>query len=127
MFITNRQSLLHFISQCAHESFLGQYLTDTVTGDDPLYKGSGYIKVRGRSDYESFGEYIGDPNVASLGSEYVSDKYPFLISGFWWHKHGLDTLCEEGASVEQVTHRVNGGYEGLDSRRSYYIRALGIF
>jgi putative chitinase len=33
-------------------------------------------------------------------------------------------LCDRGATVEQITRRVNGGTNGLAERKRYYERAL---
>jgi putative chitinase len=46
---------------------------------------------------------------------------------FWW-KNGLNAIADTG-DVNAVTKRVNGGYNGLDSRKKYLARsreALGI-
>lgn len=46
---------------------------------------------------------------------------------FWW-KNGLNAIADTG-DVNAVTKRVNGGYNGLESRKKYLARskeALGI-
>ncbi|KAH0795471.1 LysM peptidoglycan-binding domain-containing protein [Histomonas meleagridis] len=139
--ITNRQSRLHFLSQCAHESGLGKWtkelasgkayegrkdLGNTQPGDGPKYKGGGYIQLTGRYNYQALANYLGDQKVMQ-GVDYVAKHYPWTSAGFWWYRNGMNTLCANGASVEQVTKRVNGGYNGLESRRKYYNKACGIF
>ncbi|KAH0788710.1 LysM peptidoglycan-binding domain-containing protein [Histomonas meleagridis] len=139
--ITNRNSLLHFLSQCAHESALGKYtkelasgtayeyrsdLGNIYAGDGPKYKGGGYIQLTGRYNYQAFANYIGDQNVMQ-GVDYVAVYYPWTSAGFWWYNNGMNSLCANGATVEQVTLRVNGGYNGLESRRAYYNKACTIF
>ena len=61
------------------------------------------------------------------GVSYVASKYPWTSAGYWWYSNNMNSLCDSGASVEQVTYRVNGGYNGLESRRSYYQKACSIF
>jgi predicted chitinase len=39
----------------------------------------------------------------------------------------MNSLCDRGGSVEDVTLRVNGGYNGLDDRQHYYDKACGLF
>ncbi|KAH0795470.1 LysM peptidoglycan-binding domain-containing protein [Histomonas meleagridis] len=139
--ITNRQSRLHFLSQCAHESGLGKWtkelasgsayeyrsdLGNIYAGDGPKYKGGGYIQLTGRYNYQQLANYLGDQNVMQ-GVDYVATHYPWTSAGFWWYRNGMNTLCANGATVEQVTKRVNGGYNGLESRRAYYNKACGIF
>lgn len=134
----------HFISQCSHESACGYYtqelggqsycsqydgrtdLGNIYAGDGCKFKGAGYIQLTGRYNYQKFANYIGDQNVMN-GVSYVASKYPWTSAGYWWYSNNMNSLCDSGASVEQVTYRVNGGYNGLESRRSYYQKACSIF
>jgi predicted chitinase len=139
--ITTSPRLRHFISQCSHESACGVYtkelasgsayeyrkdLGNIYAGDGPKYKGAGYIQLTGRANYQAFANYIGDQNVMQ-GVNYVATHYPWQSAGFWWYRNGMNSLCDQGASVETITRRVNGGYNGLASRKSYYNKACGIF
>ncbi|CAL6082537.1 Chitinase [Hexamita inflata] len=135
------QSIRHFISQCAHESALGYYtqelasgsayegrtdLGNTQPGDGPKYKGAGFIQMTGRSNYQSFANSIGDQKVMN-GVSYVAATYPWKSAGYWWYKNGMTAFCNNGATVEQVTKRVNGGYNGLAERQKYYNKCVTIF
>lgn len=139
--ITSHAALRHFMSQCAHESGLGLYtkeiasgeayngrsdLGNTQPGDGPRYKGGGYIQLTGRYNYQALANYLGDQNVMQ-GVDYVATHYPWTSAGFWWYQNGMNSFCNNGATVEQVTRRVNGGYNGLESRRAFYNKACGIF
>ena len=139
--ITTSQRLRHFISQCSHESACGVYtkelasgsayeyrsdLGNTQPGDGPRYKGAGYIQLTGRYNYQALANYLGDQNVMQ-GVDYVAANYPWTSAGFWWYRNNMNSLCDQGASVETITRRVNGGTNGLASRQNYYNRACGIF
>lgn len=139
--ITTSPRLRHFISQCSHESACGRYtkelasgqayeyrrdLGNVYPGDGPRYKGGGYIQLTGRNNYQALANYLGDQGVMN-GVDYVASRYPWTSAGFWWYRNGMNGLCDSGASVETVTRRVNGGLNGIDSRRMYYNRACGIF
>ncbi|EAY02098.1 hypothetical protein TVAG_485330 [Trichomonas vaginalis G3] len=39
----------------------------------------------------------------------------------------MNALCDRGASCDEVTRRVNGGYNGLADRRAKYQLACTIF
>lgn len=132
--------LRHFLSQTAHESGRlqwleelddGKYLQDDVglgninPGDGPKYKGAGVIQLTGRTNYEAFSKAIGDAKVMD-GCEYVAKTYPFTSAGFWWTHNQMNALCDKGATVEEVTLRVNGGYNGLDDRKAYYEKACQV-
>jgi len=58
------------------------------------------------------------------GWRYVSSNYLFLPSGFWWQNNKMNALCDRGATVREITRRVNGGYNGLADREKYYQKAL---
>lgn len=139
--ITTAPRLRHFLSQIAHESGGLQYTEELADGSDyegrddlgnvnpgdgPKYKGAGVIQLTGRTNYQAFSNAIADPKVMD-GVNYVAAKYPFTSAGFWWDNNHMNALCDSGATVEQVTLRVNGGYNGLEDRQHYYQKACGIF
>lgn len=130
-------SMRHFLSQIAHESGGLRWLKELADGtayesrkdlgnvnpgDGPKYKGAGAIQLTGRANYAAFAQEIGDPKVME-GCEYVAKTYPFSSAGFWWHNNEMNVLCDRGATIEEVTFRVNGGYNGLDDRKQYYEKA----
>ena len=134
--ITTPERIRHFLSQTAHESGGGRYMKElasgeayeyrkdlgnTQPGDGPKYKGAGYIQLTGRANYQDFCNYMGDPRIME-GVDYVADNYPFTSAGFWWSNNRMNDLIDGGATVEMVTKRVNGGYNGLDDRKKYYAK-----
>jgi LysM repeat protein/predicted chitinase len=140
--ITTRSRLCHFISQCSHESGAGRWtqelasgeayegredLGNTQPGDGPKFKGAGYIQLTGRYNYTQFANAIGDPEIVNQGVDYVANNYPWTSAGFWWDSNNMNALCDTNPSVEAVTLRVNGGYNGLEDRRMYYNRCLQVF
>jgi predicted chitinase len=141
--ITTAPRLRNFLNQIAHESGGLQYTEELADGSDyegredlgninagdgSKYKGAGVIQLTGRANYQAFSDAIADPNVMD-GVNYVAAKYPFTSAGFWWDNNDMNALCDcdSGATVEQITLRVNGGYNGLDDRQNYYQKACGIF
>ena len=136
--ITTPERIRHFLSQTAHESGGGKWMKELSNGwylegrtdlgnihpgDGPKYKGAGYIQLTGRANYEILRDYTGDERVME-GVDYVASTYPFTSAGAWWTRNNMNDLIDGGANVEQVTRRVNGGYNGLDDRKSYYNRCL---
>ena len=130
----------HFLAQISHESGGGRYkeelasgadyegrsdLGNSQPGDGKKFKGAGYIQMTGRANYQAFANYIKDPKVME-GVTYVANKYPMTSAGFWWHNNKMNALCDSNPSVEQVTLRVNGGYNGLDDRKRYYNRCCEV-
>ena len=128
----------HFMAQISHESGAGRYTEEIASGDayewredlgnnqrgdGRRFKGAGYIQLTGRANYQAFANYMKDPRIME-GVSYVSMRYPFTSAGFWWHRNGMNALCDTNPTVEQVTRRVNGGYNGLADRKMYYDRCL---
>ncbi len=139
--INTHPRMCHFLSQTAHESgglkwmkelgsgeeYNGRKdLGNIEPGDGPKYKGAGVIQLTGRSNYQAFANYIHDPKVMD-GVDYVSTTYPFTSGGFWWHNNNMNALCDRGATVEEITRRVNGGLNGLADRQAYYEKAIKVF
>ena len=135
--ITTVPRIRHFMSQISHESGGLKWLQELATGDDyegredlgntqpgdgRRFKGAGVIQLTGRCNYQAFANFIKDPFIMR-GCSYVAETYPFTSAGFWWHNNGMNALCDRGASVEQVTRRVNGGINGLEERQLYFNKA----
>ncbi len=130
----------HFLSQCAHESGGLKWTKELASGrkyngrkdlgnirpgDGPRFKGAGFIQLTGRANYQKFADFIKDPRVME-GVDYVAANYPFSSAGSWWRTNRMNALCDRGATVKQVTKKVNGGYNGLADREKYYGRAARV-
>lgn len=133
--------LRFFLSQIAHESGGLQWLCEiasgaayegrkdlgnTCKGDGVKFKGAGAIQLTGRANYQALAVYLKDERVIDEGCVYVASHLPFTSAGFWWYRNGMNALCDRGATVEQITRRVNGGYNHLDSRKRYYAIACKV-
>ncbi|GEP63697.1 hypothetical protein CBE01nite_14650 [Clostridium beijerinckii] len=133
--------LRHFISQCSYESECGLYtkevdpgykyegredLGNIYPGDGPKFKGAGYIQITGRSNYQSFSNYMRDKNIMD-GVNYVAANYPWMSAGFWWYTNNMNSLCDSRSSVETITRAVNGGLNGFSGRQKYYDICLRVF
>lgn len=132
----------HFISQVAHESGGLQWMCEIASGKEyegrldlgntqpgwgMLYKGAGPIEVTGRKNYEALSKFLKDKRVLDEGCAYVATHLGFTASGFWWEPlNHLNLLCDRGATVEQITRVVNGGYKGLQERKRYYAIACKV-
>ena len=142
--ITTTTRLRHFISQCSYESECGKWtqelgetsnclhydgrtdLGNIQPGDACKFKGAGYFKLTGRYNYQKFANYMGDQNIMS-GVSYVAVNYPWTSAGYWWYSNDMNSFCDNGATVEQITRKVNGGINGLNERQKYYEKACRIF
>ncbi len=99
------------------------------SGDGWKYKGRGAIGLTGKSNYRAYatsGFCVGD---LMSHPEWLSKSPGCYKSAMWfWWRNGLNKLADTD-DVRAVTRRVNGGYNGLESRMAYLSRAknaLGI-
>ena len=61
------------------------------------------------------------------GAKHVANNYPASASAYWWLKNKMNAMIDAGATVREVTRKVNGGYNGLADRTKYYNRAVKIW
>lgn len=94
-----------------------------ASGDGWKYKGRGAIGLTGRSNYLAYstsGFCVGD---LMAHPEWLAKSPGCYKSAMWfWWKNGLNAIADTG-DVNAVTKRVNGGYNGLESRKKYLARA----
>jgi len=139
--INTSPRMRHFLSQIGHESGGLRWLKElasgvdyefrsdlgnTQPGDGPRFKGAGVIQLTGRANYQAFADFMKDPKIMQ-GVDYVASTYPFTSAGFWWHNNRMNALCDRGATVEQITRRVNGGTNGLSDRIEWYKIVCQVF
>ncbi len=144
----NDLSIAYFLGQCGHESAGLRYpveiasgaayqgrtdLNNIYPGDGVRYAGTGWIQVTGRYNHQAFSDYLQkkgefDPNIMEVGKTYSSEKYPWSISGFWWHDNKMNEYCATNPPVDRVGQRVNGRYlpNGYEDRRVYSRRAFSV-
>ena len=137
---------VYFLGQVAHESAGLRYpveihdgsnyegrtdLGNTQPGDGVKFAGTGYLQVTGRYNHQAFSDYMwsigqGDPNIMKIGKTWTSEKYPWTISGFWWHNNQMTAFCDArkectNYQIDEVGARVNGQMRprGADERIKY--------
>ena len=138
--ITSNLRMAHFIAQIGHEtaSFLfaeeiadgsayeGRVdLGNTQKGDGKRFKGRGLIQLTGRANYAAYSKDSGVDYVAK--PELVASD-PFVavdVACWFWNKHGINKLADKD-DVKAVTKRINGGFNGLDDRIEYLVRAKAV-
>jgi len=125
-----------FLAQLAHESGQLIYweelasgdayegrrdLGNTQPGDGRRYKGRGPIQLTGRSNYRAAGNALGLPLEQNPTSVSTTD-IGFKTSIWFWNSRNLNSFADSNtqASFDNITRRVNGGYNGKASRDAYW-------
>jgi predicted chitinase/cell envelope opacity-associated protein A len=126
-----------FLAQLAHESGEFRYMEEiasgaayegrkdlgnTHPGDGVRFKGRGPIQLTGRANYAAAGKALG-LDLVNNPKRAADPDVGFRTAAWFWTTHGLNKLADSG-NFREITHRINGGYNGEASRESYYRRAL---
>lgn len=89
------------------------------SGDGWRYRGRGVFQLTGRSNYMAYAESpfcVGD---LMRHPEWLTKSPGAYKSAMWfWWKNRLNNYADRDY-VKAVTLRINGGYNGLESRKSY--------
>ena len=125
----------HFLAQCAHESggfkwvrefasgtaYEGRSdLGNTQKGDGVKYKGRGYIQLTGRANYTKFRGSVTDDVVSN--PILVEQSYVAQSAAWFWKTRNFNSIAVDDSvdSLQKVTKRVNGGYNGYEERKKYF-------
>ncbi len=137
--INNPARRAAFLAQLAHESGELRYMEEiasgeayegrkdlgnTEPGDGKRFKGRGPIQLTGRSNYRRAGKALG-LDLENHPTQAAEPKVGFRVAGWFWKTHDLNRLADEG-DFKQITRRINGGYNGMESRIRYHERAVTV-
>jgi putative chitinase len=65
-------------------------------------------------------DYVADPRKVATDPRVAVD-----VACWFWNKRKLNALADRD-DVKAVTRRINGGYNGLDDRIAYLVRAKAV-
>ncbi|MCP4158119.1 MAG: LysM peptidoglycan-binding domain-containing protein [bacterium] len=95
------------------------------SGDGWKYRGRGLIQLTGCDNYSRCGEAIGLNLEEEPGQ--VSDNPDVSIKavGWFWKTNNLNKYADAD-DIKGITHRINGGLNGLDDRQEFLERAKSV-
>lgn len=139
----NSDRLSGFVGQCCHESarftrmeemggtayFTRLYggrqdLGNTQPGDGARFHGRGILQLTGRANYRSVGAELGLDLIANPTLA-ASPSVAVLTALVFWKHNALNAICDARDWVK-LTHRINGGSNGLDERLAFIAKAEGV-
>jgi putative chitinase len=100
-------------------------LGNTQRGDGCLFKGRGLFQLTGRANYASYGRALGIDLVANPTLA-ADPPTSLLIACEYWRRNNLSALADAD-NLTGITRRINGGLNGIDTRRAYLAKAKAVF
>ena len=96
-------------------------------GDGYKYRGRGLIQITGRANYQAFqnSKQVTD-DIMEHPEILEQPRYATKSAMWWWWKHGLNKMADSDSFVA-ITKTINGGTNGLESRRKFLTRAKNVF
>jgi putative chitinase len=101
---------------------------DADSGDGWRYRGRGLIQLTGRGNYRLCGQALALPLEAEP-DQLLQPQIAALAAAQFWHSRGLNELADDRSGDDddedftRISILINGGREGLESRRSYWAKA----
>lgn len=105
---------------------------DEQSGDGWKYRGRGLIQLTGKSNYMAYYEHLTSKGILVPSNiDELSLPYHAVLSACWfWQKNKINILADgtsDSAVCEAITRRVNGGTNGLENRKKYYLKSKAVF
>jgi len=137
--ISSPLRIAHFLAQTCEESdgycTTVEYLSgeeyngrtdlgNTHAGDGPRYKGRGLLQLTGRVHYAEYGRLLGKDFVNNPGLA-ADPKISLFVACEYWKQRDLNGYADQD-DIAAITHKINGGYNGLAQRRFYLARAKAV-
>lgn len=132
----------HFLAQIGHESGELRFRTELASGeayngrldlgndspgDGPRFKGRGLIQLTGKANYKLFGRAIGREAEIMADPDIVGRDPNLCVraAGWFWESRHLNSFADRN-DLNEITRRVNGGFNGLEDRRRLLKRAVAL-
>lgn len=135
-FIDSPKRQAAFLAQVGHESGSLVYTKEIASGeayegradlgnihpgDGVKYVGRGLIQLTGRANYTALTSAFGI-DLLSNPEQLEKPELAARSAGWFWMKHSLNQFADSD-KFGSLTKAINGGYNGLDDRIQFWIRA----
>ena len=96
------------------------------SNDGWTYRGGGLIQTTGRENFYRTGLALDLP--LEKHPEMIETKRVAALTGaYFWQSHGLNNFTEiDDETFVWITKTINGGTNGLEDRRKYWLRAKAV-
>ena len=93
-----------------------------ASGEGYKYRGRGYIQLTGKDNYTQLTKETGFDFINSPDELASNPKYSIVAACWYWKSRGLNKYADQD-NIREITRRINGGYNGLEDRREFLIKA----
>lgn len=94
------------------------------SGDGYRYRGRGPIQITGRDNYAAAGTAIA-VDLVNMPNAVLRPLVGCDVAGWFWQSRNLNELADAD-NLPAITLRINGGSEGIESRRAWLTKAKTI-
>lgn len=101
-------------------------LGNKYPGDGRLFRGRGCLQITGRANYQKIADRLGIPLIMVHPDMLVQPMIAMEASMIFWKDNNLNRFTDP-LDVKRLTRRVNGGYNGLESRIVWTNKMLKVF
>jgi putative chitinase len=116
-YIRNPEKLANLVYAGPHRMGNG----DTASGDGFRFRGSGFMQMTGREDFEKYAKHIDKTLEETSMLVQTSDEFA-MDSAAWEYVIKFKLLGE--TDIVKISVKVNGGKIGLEERKRYYALAM---
>lgn len=96
------------------------------SGEGWMYRGRGIIQITGKNNYIACSKFLfNDDRLVTNPDLLLEPKYAVLSACWFWDMRDLNESCIK-KDIVTMTKRINGGENGIDSRRELWKNALNI-
>jgi putative chitinase len=113
----------------ANEVYGGRMGNDEP-GDGFRFRGGGFLQLTGKESYKGYAKYL-DKTVGETADLLRSDNFYALDAALWEYciNMKLNTVADLGVddeNIKKITKKINGGYVGLEDRKSKVKKYYGL-
>ena len=102
---------------------LAYSLGNDMAGEGSKFRGRGLIMITGKTNYTRISKDLFGDNTLVVNPQLLeTPQYATISAGWFWDKHNLNLVADTD-DLEHCTKVINGGLNGIESRKAYYERA----
>lgn len=96
------------------------------SGEGWKYRGRGIVQITGKDNYYRCSMHcFGDDTLLVSPDKLLEEKYALMSACWFWNTNHINECCDE-LDIKAMTKRINGGFNGIESRTENWTRNIAI-